>query len=588
MSVSSIVEPLNQYSNDVIELSSDERKQSGAHYTPRELADFVAEQVIDTWTRKGIHGPTKILDPAVGDAELLNAILQQASNTLRADYSVHGFDTSQEAISVSSNRISTQHPNIKIQFECSDFLDHVLSFYSDEDSNPLFAKDIGEKYHLIIANPPYIRTQVLGADRSQRLARMFHLSGRVDIYYAFLEAVARVLFPGGIAGIIVSNRFMTVKSGASIREKLKRHFNILHIWDLGDTRIFEAAVLPSVILLERKSDSNSNEPTRFTSIYSTNRQGHSHLVTSPINALTKNGLVHLDDGRRFFVSHGILDYGKEGVGVWRISTEASENYLSIVSENTSCLFGDLGKIRVGVKTTADKVFIRNDWDSFLDQSRPELLRPLLTHHLANNYKANVAVTPRMILYPHESINGKRVPSDLTKYPKTAAYLENHRDTLWSRDYIRNSGRKWYEIWVPHDPDIWIRPKLVFRDISEKPTFWLDLSGSVVNGDCYWLSFRAEEDDLIWLALAVSNSPFIEWFYDIRFHNKLYAGRRRFMTQYVEQFPIPHSESNTAKEIIRLTKELYQTLPSPDSQPLKSEINKLVWLAFGLSPEKIGW
>ena len=41
-----------------------------------------------------------------------------------------------------------------------------------------------------------------------------------------------------------------------------------------------------------------------------------------------------------------------------------------------------------------------------------------------------------------------------------------------------------------------------------------------------------------LLLAVANSSFITKFYDIAFHNKLYAGRRRFMTQYVKKF-LPH-------------------------------------------------
>jgi len=45
----------------------------------------------------------------------------------------------------------------------------------------------------------------------------------------------------------------------------------------------------------------------------------------------------------------------------------------------------------------------------------------------------------------------------------------------------NSGREWYEIWVPQDPAAWDQPKLVFRDISEEPMFWIDHDGAVVNG-----------------------------------------------------------------------------------------------------------
>ena len=70
---------------------------------------------------------------------------------------------------------------------------------------------------------------------------------------------------------------------------------------------------------------------------------------------------------------------------------------------------------------------------------------------------------------------------------------------------------------------------------------MDLDGTIVNGDCYWLAATDDKTTvLLWLALAVGNSSFIEAFYDRRFNNKLYAGRRRFITQYVEHFPIPGS------------------------------------------------
>ena len=57
---------------------------------------------------------------------------------------------------------------------------------------------------------------------------------------------------------------------------------------------------------------------------------------------------------------------------------------------------------------------------------------------------------------------------------------------------------------PQDPKVWKKAKIVFRDIAKHPTFWLDLNGTVVNGDCYWISC-SEENELTWLALAVGNS-----------------------------------------------------------------------------------
>ncbi len=69
---------------------------------------------------------------------------------------------------------------------------------------------------------------------------------------------------------------------------------------------------------------------------------------------------------------------------------------------------------------------------------------------------------------------------------------------------------------------------------------MDKEGTIVNGDCYWLINDNDNmpENILWLVLAVANSHFIEDFYDIKFQNKLYSNRRRFITQYVEQFPIP--------------------------------------------------
>ena len=42
----------------------------------------------------------------------------------------------------------------------------------------------------------------------------------------------------------------------------------------------------------------------------------------------------------------------------------------------------------------------------------------------------------------------------------------------------------------------------------------------------------------WLAAAVGNSDVALTFYDLRCGNRLYRGRRRWITQYVRDLPIP--------------------------------------------------
>lgn len=559
---------------NVIEtFSSEQRKQGGMHYTPLLLATFVAESIFK-YLAVGSHSRAtlRVLDPAAGDGELLLSFINSAvAHSLPAP-EIHGFDTSQEALDAAKKRLTNVCSENRISLRSEDFLRFALGY-----QDTLFRTE-EEPFDLVISNPPYVRTQVMGAEEAQKVAGLFDLTGRVDLYHAFIKGIGLVLRPGGIAGIIVSNRFMTTKAGSGIRDAINEIFDILHVWDLGDTKIFEAAVLPAVLLLRKKTGTKEGNPL-FTSIYTAPGEStFEHHAANPIAALTLSGKT-LIGSQVFLVQQGRL----ENNGVWRLSNEKTDTWLDQVKKKTFCTFGDVGKIAVGVKTTADKVFIRKDWSSF-GIEKPELLKPLITHHIGRRYRATQPKgEQRQILYPHEILNGKRTAVDLEKYPKTKTYLTQHREALESRKYVIDAGRNWFEIWVPQDPGAWERPKIIFRDISEKPEFWIDLDGGVVNGDCYWISAdKPEKENWLWLILAVSNSKFIESFYDKSFNNKLYAGRRRFMTQYVKSFPLPDPKTDTALELIATAKRLYQEIPSIQAEELATSMERLVQMAFGLS------
>lgn len=560
-----------------------EEKAGGAIYTPKVLADFVAQQIVDAAGQLTIDRSLRILDPAIGHGELLVSLLEHLPCQPDSTIHVYGFETDPEALKTARERLEHQFPDISLHFESNNFLEFVLEYIGPGGHGSLFGSTIPNAFDLVIANPPYVRTQIMGAIQAQLLSQQFGLSGRVDLYYAFILGISHVLKPQGVAGIIVSNRFMTTKSGGSIRQALFDRFNIRHAWDLGDTKLFEAAVLPAVLLVEGKNGHRA-ETSAFTSIYQTSERA-TGTASDPISALNVEGVVEVDDGRRFQVQHGRLDTDGRCDGVWRIATEAVDNWLNTVDSHSWGTFRDIGRIRVGVKTCADKIFIRHDWQNMAEVVRPELLKPLTTHHMARRFKPLVSDRPRQILYPYEVGRGRRRAVDLARYPRSRAYLEAKRAALEGRTYVIEAGREWYEIWVAQDPNAWSQPKLVFRDIAEEPTFWIDLDGSVVNGDCYWLvNQNATEINLLWLAAAVGNSTFAERFYDLRFHNKLYAGRRRFITQYVENFPLPDPNTSLGKEIIAKAKRIYECTPSPLAEQLQKELDNNVWKALtGCTP-----
>jgi hypothetical protein len=135
--------------------------------------------------------------------------------------------------------------------------------------------------------------------------------------------------------------------------------------------------------------------------------------------------------------------------------------------------------------------------------------------------------------------------------------------------------------VPHDPAAWALPKIVFPDIAESPRFGLDMSGAIVQGDCYWMTLRPGVDpDWLPIILAVANSSLATTFYDLMFHNKLYAGRRRYMTQYVEQFPLPDVQSEIAQRLVAAVRQL--TARQRLLVEVEPEIDSLVHQAFGVA------
>ena len=555
------------------------QKAEGATYTPKLLADFVASEIMKAADFIADKDVINIFDPAIGDGQLLDSLLEHLHQRPGQTIHVYGFETNKNALNNANESLSAKHPKVNLHLRLDDFLSHVLDCYVAHDQVGLFGGDSPLKYDLIIANPPYVRTQILGAEKAKQLSKEFGLVGRVDLYYAFIIGMSEVLQPKGVAGFIVSNRFMTTKSGSAVRRAVLERYNLMKVWDFGDTKLFEAAVLPAV-LLAHGINCTSSEELIFTSIYQSSDNPDVHAA-NPIEALTTDGVVQLDDGRIFTVQHGTLDNGTSQDGVWRIATLMNDDWLSTVKKNTWKSFRDIGKIRVGVKTTADKVFIRTDWNETTNGNLPELLRPLITHNVARRFKALLPKKDTRILYPHEVVNGVRRSVDIRKYPNSEKYLLEHKARLEGREYVIEAGRQWYELWVPQDPAAWDCPKLVFRDITEKPTFWIDEGGAVVNGDCYWLISENGNADLLWLAAAIANSSFIESFYDYSFCNKLYAGRRRFMSQYVEKFPLPDPENAVTVEIIELSRRIYEKTNSEDTRVMERRLDKLVWQVFGL-------
>ena len=531
------------------------------------LAQLLAERLFPD---PDAGGPWTILDPACGDGALLEAARDHRRGLGQASDTFVGLDADPQATATARRRLALGGGRVDVRQ-----LDFLASL------------DAVEPVDRVVANPPWVRTQVMGAARTQALARRFGLSGRVDLAQAFVLAMVSVLRPGGRAAVLVPNKLLQTRGAAAFRAALRDRVRLVELIDLGDTRLFDAAVLPAIIVFERVAPTPAATP--FWSIYTRPAAPRAEVVDATGFEATwgRAGCHRLPDGRVFEVRTGeLVQRGPHRT--WQRGGAAVDAWLARLEARTALRLGALGPVRVGVKSTADPVFVSPDWTALAPDARPELLRPLTTHHRARAFRARPHDPRRQILYPHEVVGGRRQAVSLDDHPRTRAWLEAHRARLERRTYVKAAGRPWFALWVPHDPDGWSGPKLVLRDIAPRATAWLDREGTVVNGDCYWLAPHAHvPEDHLFLALAVANSTLVDAWYDRVCNNRLYAGRRRYLAQFISEFPLPDPSSVAAAGLVAGARDLYTRLentPEDDLLAVRGDLDRAVWAAFGLDPD----
>ncbi|MFD0362643.1 Eco57I restriction-modification methylase domain-containing protein [Nocardia sp. GCM10030253] len=632
-----------------------DRKRHGRHYTPPALARFLAQRLLEHMPRPGVSGVLRVLDPACGDGELLLALRREAAVRLPGVLlELVGYDLDDGALMVARERACAA--GTAVDWRVGDFL--------------TVSEGIADGcFDAIITNPPYVRTQQLGATAAQLLSKRFGLRGRIDLTHPFVAIAPRLLCQGGVLGLLCANRFLTTKAGANIRGLLLSELAPVELYDLGDTKLFEAAVLPAITIATRTP---RREPCRYVSAYEvagyeivsgtglfealTETEGRfithngrsfavevgtlatgelgSHVREVATSQSFETGVVGTDgvrapraagaeaqaatgvgagvaDGVVGDAADGDLDVGgvtsEESAGgevvessggdgqfdggdrrgsaagrAWRMSRPGVDDWLGQVGAGTWKTFGEVARIRVGIKTTADRVFISDRWGEMKPGPEPELLFDLITHHDLEPWRITGGRGTR-VLYPYDITRTRRVPVDLGEFPGAAAYLRTHEEALAGRKYVTASGRAWFEIWVPQRPHLWGVPKLVFPDISERPRFALDRSGAVVNGDCYWMSLAdigicGDAEQLAYLLMGVANSALGLRFYDAVCGNRLYSGRRRWITQYVSRLPLPDPARSAG--IVELVAEFVDGGRSPDPESV-CLLNERVAAAFGL-------
>lgn len=130
--------------------------------------------------------------------------------------------------------------------------------YSQIVSSPFFDPEwmfgIEDGFDVLIGNPPYVNIKGQNEETKEALRKGYKYSRGADVYVAFIEKSLQLNKAAGNLHFIVPNKFFGADYGKSIREYLNNgDVSILSIWDLKDEKVFENAMISTIVIGFKKS-----------------------------------------------------------------------------------------------------------------------------------------------------------------------------------------------------------------------------------------------------------------------------------------------------------------------------------------------
>ncbi|WP_370276607.1 Eco57I restriction-modification methylase domain-containing protein [Roseovarius indicus] len=462
-------------------------------------------------------------------------------------------------------------------------------------------------FDAIVGNPPYIRIQNMvtyspdevefysNAKAPYSVARQDNF----DKYSLFIERSLELSKETGRIGVIVPNKFMTIRSGRSLRGLLSGTQIVEEIVDFGVKPVF------------------GQETSNYTCIIVMDKSG--------VEEITIEKAGPLEEWR----------YGKPGSIIHAQPDDLSAAPWSFGEENVRLLFARVkdaipgrlsafANIEVGVQTSADKIYLLQAKKSNAQtitfqkdgkewQIEKGILRPCLHDEQVEAFGRPEPNAWMIFPYELTTAKGNKMrarllqPAELqSKYPLCWEYLEAHRTKLEKRSIAggATSEKQWYQYGRSQSLTKFDQPKIILPVLSREARYAFDETNTIItgggNGPYYMIRSKEYAPVSTLYLLAVLNHPFCEAL--VRSNTSVFrGGYYSHGKQFIEDLPIPvPEEPDEQREVEALVKKIVhaeeklkksrtpraQRKNEREVKDLRADLEQKISRLFGLSSEDL--
>ena len=229
-----------------------DRADKDVHYTPPWLARSLVQTALK-WCVRPTGRALDILDPACGSGVFLIEAAREADRSRHDGVLLRGMDLSHEAgvmtdFCVGETRRDLQHLEVN----------HTVR----RGVNSVREADWGSP-DIVLMNPPFRAWAQLGHEQGAvKQALRGYMTGRPDLYMAFIAKAMLALKPGGVLASVVPSAFFTVKSAARLRQALTEgDYGVRFLGVFRGFETFDGATVEAACIVASKSPTAATTTT---------------------------------------------------------------------------------------------------------------------------------------------------------------------------------------------------------------------------------------------------------------------------------------------------------------------------------------